>query len=326
MDITFAYLTFRAINHYEWFIEGLNRQLDKHPEINAQIIRVQYNAGFKEPRYDSFRKTLVVEPLPSPFQGRYQISKNSYYAAATARNTAFVHAIHGYVVCVDDLCVIGPKWLDAVIEGCKNEQIILGTYSKARKMVVEDGILISSEYNQDGQDSRSNVVDKDGKTHVPGNLLYGCCFATPLESMLEINGFDVMCDVSGYEDQITGHRLQRSGVGTWYDRRMLVIESEEDHHEQPPLIRIDPETSRDRYFEILKSFGVEKSKYREPFRYDSSHAIVDIGYNSDSYKSHWNNFSLRDLRWKRENGIDITLQDMNYPEKHWFIDELITEM
>jgi hypothetical protein len=43
----------------------------------------------------------------------------------------------------------------------------------------------------------------------------------------------------GFEDVITGIALQNAGYETWYDPKMLTLESEEAHFEEPPLFKTD---------------------------------------------------------------------------------------
>ncbi len=320
--ITIAYITNRKEPLTDWFYDSLLKQYNLDFEL--QLVIVDYwNGEIKEKEIFFYPRPNIcvsyVQSLPSWCQGKHKVTTDNYFSATTARNTAAVYAKYEYIAFVDDLSILSPTWLNSVIEGAKNNEVLLGAYRKDKEMIVENGVLISSIQTPEGADVRWNKVRSADKVKVPHNFFYGCSFAMPTEIFLELNGFDHSADYSGYEDALFGLRLKKLGVQCWYDKNMLTIESEEAHFTEGNYFkRVDDEVSEEHYTQVLRNFGLKQSVYPEGTRRDMSHAMLDIVRQCEGYMPRWNYYSLRDLRAKTARRQQITYADMHYPDRHWF--------
>lgn len=324
--ISIVYLTNRKQHHFEWFLDGLKNQLKKY-NIPIEVIFVDYNCNennWWDGQFDF--KLTHVSPLPTPYQGKHRVTTEDYFCGANAHNSGAVHAIYPYLVFVDDLTCLGENWLEGIIEGAKENYVTLGTYQKHSKMIVENGILISSEVDNSGIDSRWNLCDDNEKIKVPANYLYGCSFGLPTQTYFDLNGMNVGCDSLGYEDADLAIRLERLGVECYYNKKVLTIESIEGHQFGTVMKRVDPVTDLSSYYKVLNNFGLSSSIYPVEANKDQSHAMIEIVRQLDSLKAFWNYFDLSELRDKIKRGEGIALADMEYPSHHWFTDVPLSEM
>ena len=239
--LTIAYFTCRNDPKIEWFFRSLNRELNGK-WTNIYIIIIDYHYQFKpEERYSEFKKhyemytTNVkhVSPKPCPLQGKYKVTKDNYFAASNARNTAFINCNTPYIVCIDDLTVLKNGWIDVVRWGQKKNCVIFGSYAKVKKLeCLEDG---SYTYNQEslqkGLDSRYNnasILDEFA-TLVTGSWMFGCSFALPLDIAYDIDGFDEACDGQSAEDYDFGMRIGRVTADIYYSKQMFTYEDDDLH-------------------------------------------------------------------------------------------------
>ena len=267
MHLTIAYFTNRPDPKIRWFFDSLHRETGGD-YTGIKVVVVDFYAqnqrnvvlDFRKPGHveavsssPEYRQAVLVPalssqlsalnlawiaPKPTVWQGPHRLTKEDYFCASNARNTAICHAPDGWIAFVDDLSILMPGWLAAVREAMAANVIVFGAYQKRKKMVVEDGKLVSSEEFPPGIDSRWN----DGRAHHPvraaGSWLFGCSLAAPVQAFLDINGFDEDCDSMGMEDVAAGMMLEKAGYTFRYDRRMLTYESEEDHAQLPVFKRI----------------------------------------------------------------------------------------
>lgn len=324
--ITLVYLSNRKIPLIEWFCDSLNRQW-----INGIPIQIIYVDFWKNSRpqaewnnsNDPINSFIHVAPLPSAVNGEHRLTTKDYFSAANARNTGIVYAEHDYIMYIDDLSVLSPTWFGGVIEAAQEGYILEGAYRKDKKMIVDDGILISSE--PDGTDSRWNLCGEGLQQGQP-TWLYGCSVGMPVETLLELNGWDTIGDCIGYEDCCLGLQLEKTNSFFAYDKRVLTIESSEHHFiEGNSFCRIDPETTEEKYFELLSKYVVEKTTYKNIDPFDASHAIIDITKQSP-LGAIGNKFDLRELKEKVKRGEEITVDDMKFPTHFWFDEKPFTEM
>lgn len=312
----------------QWAFDSLERQV-RNKNIPVQFLLIDYWKEVRE--QDGFEKITPpdcfefthVEPLPSLVQGRHRITNHIWYAAANARNTAFVYCKYNNVAFIDDLSVIGDRWLDGVVDSIRGNYIALGAYRKVYNMKVENGVLIASEDRGDGQDSRWSMCGENQRIRVAGNNFFGCSSCMPLEAALKVNGFDLLTDTIRYEDTVMGVRLEKAGYKFFYDKRMLSIESN-DHPQRDFEVRsIDEMLGEARYYEVMKELGIKNSRYPKDANKDCSHIIVDAAY--ARVQPFWNFFSLKDLREKHLRGETIELSDMNYKDYFWFSKKPLAE-
>lgn len=267
-----------------------------------------------------------VSPLPSSIQGVHKKTSIDWFSAGNARNTGFIHSRFDYVVFCDDLTVLMPGWLDAVIQAANENYCVLGTYEKRNKLVVENGELISSEDVPNGKDSRLQFAPYE-RTGMRGGSFYGCSFGIPIEYALKLNGFDLICDCIGTEDTQFGIRLQQAGCPMYLDKRMFTIESDELHFVEGNSFRRESfPCTKEQYFERLQEFGINERPEREDFKYDAPWFINDLAKYKPQIESYKKPYSLRALRDKVLAGGTITVEDMNLPSQFWWTGQPITEL
>lgn len=317
--LTIGYISCRKENLFKWFADSLNIQLNGE---SIQLVVVDYWLDAeREAYYKSLFRNIQVDcvtPLPTYIQGEYMVTSRPYFSASAARNAVYVHAIHGHVAFVDDLSVLSPTWLNEVMDSLNDNNVItLGAYQKHKNMVVENGVIVSSDL--EATDSRFQFAPHGGKITGFASWFYGCSFVHSLELALKVNGFDHIADISGYEDCIQGIRLEKAGATFVYNTNMLTVESYEHHFTEGNVFtRADDEISEHEYGALLFNYGIRHSQYPKSTRRDQSHALLDITMQSPFCEAKCNPFNLRELRSKRERGEKITIEDMGFNKEHWF--------
>jgi hypothetical protein len=235
MHLTIVWLTARREGCWNWFVQSLNREagtmLDK-----IRVVRVDFHATVP------MRRTwITTPPKPTVWQGPYRLTKNNYFAASNARNTGICFAKDGWIAFVDDLSVLMPGWLTAVRRAMRGNYIVCGAFRKVLNLKVKmPGAVPVFDDHPAGHDSRweKGVA---GPRDCPSNWLFGCSVAGPVDAWLKINGWPEICDSTGVgcEDCLTGEALSRTGHKLNYDQTMLTLESEEGHHKEKPMLRLD---------------------------------------------------------------------------------------
>lgn len=242
--LTIAYFTCRYEPKIEWFFTSLNRELNGIWD-NINIIIIDYYLQFDEnnarlhkfqkhyENYISSNNVIHISPKPSPLQGKYKISTNTYFCASNARNTAFIYCNTDYIACIDDLTVIKEGWLDVVRWGQTNNCIVYGSYAKVKKLSMdEEGKYTFDETSlKTGLDSRFNnpMIYNNFSNKVEGSWLFGCSFGLPLSLALTVDGFDETCDGMGAEDYDFGIRLGRITNEIYYSKQMFTYEDDDLH-------------------------------------------------------------------------------------------------
>jgi hypothetical protein len=241
MSLTIAYFTSRQDPKLEWFFASLKRET--RGSLNGlQIIIVDYHACERSPGWlqDKISYSGVsplgciidhIAPKPCVWQGKHKLTKNDYFAASNARNTAFAKCQYDFIACVDDLSALSPGWMDQVKHAQLHKYVALGSYKKVLDLSVSQEGEITHTPFPPGVDSRWNSGG-NGIVNAGGGWMFGCSFALPIEAALKVNGFDEICDGQGAEDYDFGIRLERSGERLYYNRNMLTYESEELHHSE----------------------------------------------------------------------------------------------
>jgi len=311
--------THRRSAGFQWFADSLAGQLG---DEDIEVIVV--DSRFSEERTAAFAAAVAdrfplrhVAAKPSPYNGPHRVTATSYFAASSARNTGLVYATKPYVVLVDDAAVLMPGWLDEAVEASRHEYLVAGAYQKHWDMRVENGVLLGSRSG--GVDSRWEYGDDCRVVEVPGTMLYGCTFGAPRELLVEVGGYDELCDSVAGEDYQLGIRLEHAGHRLFYSRRMLIIESEELHRDGPTLQRMTNVLSEPAYLDRLAEFGVTRRTVTG--RLDATHMVLDILYGRHQQRSLGNRFDLRRLR-----PADLPGLADRFPERHWFTGEPLAGM
>lgn len=231
--VTIAYMTNRLEPHIEWFLDSLHSQGFKEKIPDSQLLVVDFHCDERPQEFRDLLKkfnAIHVPPKPTVWQGKHRLTKENWFAASNARNTALCLAPDGWIVYCDDLSVLLPGWVDVVAEVSKSGTITCGAYRKVLELTVEPGTGVVTHFKDypPGWDNR-------GASTVPmpcgGNWLYGCSLAAPVDALLSVNGWpEALCDGMGFEDCIMGIMLSNAGFRFQYHTGMMTWESEEGHH------------------------------------------------------------------------------------------------
>jgi GT2 family glycosyltransferase len=312
--VSIVYTTYRREPRFRWFADSLAAQISDDDDFEVVVVDGMHSQSRTAELERLVRGRFTfrrVPPKPTPYRGPFRLTGVDYWAASSARNTGIVHAVKGYVVFVDDACVLMPGWLDEVRRAAKSGYVVGGAYWKRHEMVVEDGRLIRSRIDVAGRDTRWPLGHDRKPVKIDGGQLYGCSCGVPRDLLLEINGYDELCDSLGGEDYELGLRLARSGAPIYYSRRMLTIESEELHRQDQPAVRLNKLTDEHSYMRRLQDFGV--ASRATDGDYDAGHMILDISYGARSLRSIGNYYELSELG--EANLLDLV---EHFPRRHWF--------
>lgn len=193
------------------------------------------------------------EPKPTVWQGKHRLTKDDWWAAANARNTAIALCKTDWIAFVDDRSVLAPTWLEAVVAAMDGNYAVCGPYEKRVGMTVENGYIKNGGIIT-GQDNRLAYVTQHwtdprhkltNPYDCPGNWWYGCSTALPLEWALQVGGYDETCDGLSGEDYVFGLMLQNNRFPIKYDTRMAIVEDRTADKLGPTMIRRDKGTSPD---------------------------------------------------------------------------------
>jgi glycosyltransferase involved in cell wall biosynthesis len=319
--ISIVYTTCRRDPAFDWFADALATQIS---DEDVEVIMV--DGCHDDERTGRFSDVVAgrfafvhVPAKPSPYNGPYRLTKKAYFAAASARNTGIVWASKPFVVFIDDAVLPMPGWWDEVVEASRHEYLVAGGYQKHWEMRVERGALVSSRSDPSGIDTRWDLGHDERVVPLRGEQLFGCSLGIPRRTLLDVGGFDELCDSVAGEDYQLGIRLGHAGLPLFYSRRMLTIESEEHHLQGPYLARLNATLSEVAYLERLREFGVSRRSTDGPF--DSSHMVLDIVYGRRLRRSIGNPYELRRLRPEH-----LTALVERFPERHWFTGQALSEM
>jgi hypothetical protein len=320
-EISVVYVTHRLEPRFEWFADALAAQLDGE-DLEVILVDGLHSAerGERFARAANGRFPLRHVPAkPTPYNGPHRATLHEYFAPASARNTGIVYAQRPFVVFVDDLSLPMAGWWQAAARAARSGYVVAGAYQKHCEMSVLDGLLRSSRLDGEGLDSRWQVGSDEDTVAIGGGALYGCSFGAPRELLLDLNGLDELCDAIAGEDCQLGCRVEHAEVPIYYDRRMLTIESVEDHAQGPVLERLNPAAHPAIYMARLREFGVEE-RWR-PGAWDSQHMIFDLVHGQRSTASIGNCCELRTL-----DPGDLEATAASFPRHHWFDQRPLAEL
>lgn len=246
--LTVAFITSREKPEVGWFLDSLRNTgltpkqiiiVSLHDSVAGQIITtplIQSQPG--DP--DALIKFTV--PKPTIWQGKHRITKDDWWAASNARNTAIALCKTEFIACFDDRCVVMPGYAEAVRDAIKGNYVMCGSYQKRINMKAENGFIVDGG-TITGEDHRF-MQHPMGLSPAPGEWVFGCNFALPIEYALAVNGFaEDYCDGMSFEDCIFGMQLHNNGFAIRYDPRARIIEDRTPSELGKPMLR----TSKERF-------------------------------------------------------------------------------
>jgi glycosyltransferase involved in cell wall biosynthesis len=283
--LSIIYITFRENCRFEWFIEPLRKSIaDNGFTVPIQIIIVDgflYECPDKTQRREYFASKVGdiefvhVSPKPTRWQGEFKITQDNYFAASNTRNTGACYAKHNYIAFVDDLGIIAPTWLPAVINAMGKNEIHCGAYKKVKTIQYEN-LLYAGGDDKHGIDHRLGIYKND-ISQCPGGHVYGSSFCLPKSAYFKVNGQNEMCDGLAGEDYNFGVVLGRAGYKIFYNKLMMIHESEyafgSDINRR--CIRADPLVSDNTYINLLKEYNIQDI---HKGRRDASHFMLAYCY------------------------------------------------
>ena len=297
--ISFIYSTCRKYPKLEWFIDSLYNQVQElsYPTERIEIIIVDFHLQYEEERRKYISDIIQnrfnfihVEPKPCPWQGKYKLTKRDYFCAGLARNTGCCYSKFNYICFVDDLSVMGPNLLSIMIENATHQNIVVYGYKKVFNLSVENGRILSLTEHQSGLDSRWNVCEV---CYIDGGMFYGYS-SMPLQTFLNLNGFDEICNGVAGEDYHLGVRLSKLNNSLRYDRRGIFYETEDIVGCDASFLRYDALLDDNLYIKLLKKFNIE-SRWDINGRMDISHLILDMLTRTKTW-TEGNDYNLKELR------------------------------
>lgn len=245
--ITISLITARPAPEIHWFFDSL--ALNSHLDRIGQIIIVDRFAeacdDWTERDVAATRNHVMdaagrfakitqhVPPKPCVWSGKHRLTPRNWWSASNYRNTSLCYCKNSFLAYLDDRCVLAPTWMDAVVEAQDQQWVVAGTYEKRVGMVVRDGKIISPG-TLIGSDSRMDgEANPLRRRRCPGEWMFGCTFALPVEWMLQVNGFDENFDSVSFEDVHFGKMLQNNNYPMFHDGRMKMVEDRSPQEADP---------------------------------------------------------------------------------------------
>lgn len=224
--LTVAYLTARKEPKIQWFLESL--KAIKGPPVRVIIVDFGSAEEAIIPPGDWCEDVEWIGPKHSVWQGSKRLTKDHWWDKSGYINTAIALCKTEWISFLDDRCVVMPGYFDAIVDAMKGEYVVAGKYEKQYDVLVKDGRW---EAGKQPQDERGNFIGKDPRSvganaprRIPGEQLFGCNYACPVEWLLQVNGSDESTSPTGLEDCILGMMLSRNNYPIMYDERMFIIE------------------------------------------------------------------------------------------------------
>lgn len=243
--LTLAYITARREPEFHWFFDSLQHQIKADDDLSIIVVD-----GYQDPSGNQRAiplpppptKLRHIEPKPCLWQGKHRITKEDWWSASNARNTAICMCKTEWIAFLDDRCVLLDGWLESIRYAMDGLYAVCGPYTKRVNMVVENG-FVKEKGTRIGVDCRRDeFVKRNGPNPCPcpGDWLFGCNLALPLEWALLVNGYDEdTLDSLSMEDTIFGMHLSNNHLPIKYDLRLRIVEDRTPSLSGPVIRRTD---------------------------------------------------------------------------------------
>ncbi len=221
--LTICYITAREQPRSEWFFDSLRPQYNPGEPVYVIVIDTHCDKQWPDKEVID-EKTFRVCPKPTIWQGKHRLTPIDWWAVSNARNTGFCLCQTEWIAFCDDRCVLLPGWMDSIELAMTGNYVVAGAYEKRQGTKIESGII---QYEGgagilSGEDCR--VKHSRRLRQCPGQWLFSCNFALPLEWGLVVNGFDELMDSVSMEDVIFGSMIENNNFPVFFDPRMKIVE------------------------------------------------------------------------------------------------------
>lgn len=288
--LTVGLITARKEPKFEWLIASLERQLKADEKIELLIVDLwsqpfdDWTASDADSRKAAVfecasntklnGKIRIIPPMPSVWQGPHRVTKENWFANSAARNTLLVCAKKGWLLHLDDRCVLMPGFMDAVRANMNVPKVAFGRYEKRANIKVANG-LVSDWGTHVGTDGRYEFV-RDHRNYASPTPCgsewgFGCCGLFPLALGLAVNGWPIECDGLSMEDVLfTAAMAKHPGVEFQYDHRMFMVEDRTPGQCGPVMKRSDKGVSPNDKSHFLLN------KLSKVSRFDHPHNLAEM--------------------------------------------------
>lgn len=232
--ITIAYITARLDPRFDLFADSVAHQL----QPTDQVVFVDHYLEFDANRHTQYKELvngrfemLHIPPKPSIWRGPHKKSRRAFADTAGARNTAAIVAKHDYVVFLDDLSAVYPRWREYHQKAADKGWIFGGCYESVRGLkVLPNGEIYYSRMG--GRCGRKDHQPTDDPIQMYPSWVFGSNIGFPMKCLQKVNGYDESCARVGDEDVQLGARLGNAGFSDimYYDKNCLVNEDQWYHH------------------------------------------------------------------------------------------------
>lgn len=286
-SLTICYVTTREHPEILWFFNSLLLSSlligsTKRDREKINIIVVDGCESKTLPEIDNIYGIRLrwVRPKPNFWSGPSRLTKENWWSVANSRNTALCLCETEWISFLDDRSVLLPGWLDAIERAMEGNYIVAGAYEKRTAMTVENGVIRNAGIVS-GEDSREKYV-RDNKLTTPfpcpGQWLFGCNLAMPLEWALQVNGYsETLTDGLSFEDVPFGLVLEANGFPVKFEPSMKIIEDRTPELCGPVIRRTDKGVSpKDKSHKVLELIAGQKQS-PNPFNLRQMRAHVQAG-------------------------------------------------
>ena len=296
MKLSIGYLTSRTRHHIEWMIDSLFRQ--KQPDDEIEVILID---GISEHSFNAdFTRYRHVIAKPNVWGGKHRLTKDNWWSKSNSANTFLCLAKHPFIAFLDDRCVLMPGWLNSVKEAIAGNYIMAGAYAKRHNLVVENGGITDFGTLQ-AEDARVKST-RGQPIPCPGEWLFGCNLAMPLEWLLDVNGYPEKADGMSFEDCLLGLVLQNNKFPMKFDPRAMMIE----------------DRTPDQLGATMKRTAKEKHPHDVN---DKAHTLLRWARTAKRCE---NPFEIRELREKIQKGESFPIPN-DSEAKDWFDGQLVRD-